>query len=192
MHPMRRFESRRRTSCLILGLIAVFATAGFVDFFARRGHADDWPTYRHDQRRSGMSSEQLKTRRLELAWHFGMSQAPSPAWPDAARWDAYAGLEGLRSMRNYDPVLHPVIVGQRLYLPGIPMTRFVAWISKLATSSGDSLPTVRFELPPPFLANVSISGVMTEVSMRSTRRPENSDGVKLRDSRLISFSTTDA
>jgi outer membrane protein assembly factor BamB len=80
--------------------------------------AEDWPTFRHDQRRSGVTAERLDAARLEPAWTWKSTLPPSPAWPDAARWDAYAVLDGLRSMRNYDPVFHPVVVGDSVYLPG--------------------------------------------------------------------------
>lgn len=42
------------------------------------------------------------------------AQAPRPAWPGPARWDAFAKLEGLRSMREYDPVYHPVVARGRV------------------------------------------------------------------------------
>jgi outer membrane protein assembly factor BamB len=75
----------------------------------------DWPVFRHDDRRSGVSDEPLLVDHLEEVWRWRSPRPPAPAWPDAARWDAYAMLEGLRSMRNYDPVFHPVGTGDRLY-----------------------------------------------------------------------------
>ncbi|MGK0216664.1 MAG: outer membrane protein assembly factor BamB [Planctomycetota bacterium] len=74
----------------------------------------DWPTYRHDQARSGRTGVELESARLRLAWSWTAAQAPRPAWPGPARWDAYAKLEGLRSMREYDPVFHPVVASGRV------------------------------------------------------------------------------
>ncbi len=48
--------------------------------------AADWPTFRHDQQRSGMTSESLDAQTLELAWSWQSPLPPAPAWPDAARW----------------------------------------------------------------------------------------------------------
>ena len=79
--------------------------------------AEDWPTYRHDQQRSGYTTESIDAAKLTVAWQWKSAVAPSPAWPDSARWDAYATLDGLRSMRNYDPVFHGIVVGEKLYLP---------------------------------------------------------------------------
>ena len=70
--------------------------------------ADDWPTFRHDNRRSGVTSEELDAKSLETRWVFRSLHPPSPAWAGPARWDAYAEVNGLRSMRNYDPVFHAI------------------------------------------------------------------------------------
>ena len=66
--------------------------------------AADWPTYRHDNRRSCVTPERLDAGRLAPAWTFRSAQPPRPAWAGPAKWDAYAGIRGLRSMREYDPV----------------------------------------------------------------------------------------
>ena len=75
----------------------------------------DWPTHRGDLRRSGVSPSALDITRLAPQWSWASAHGPSPAWPGPARWDAYAGLAGLSSMRNYDPVFHPTVVAGRVY-----------------------------------------------------------------------------
>ena len=77
--------------------------------------AADWPTQLHDNRRSGASSEQLDTRRLVPAWNWQSPEPPLPAWTGPARWDAYAGVRNLPSMRNYDPVFHVTAAASRAY-----------------------------------------------------------------------------
>lgn len=77
----------------------------------------DWPAHRHDQARSGRTTASLDAPRLAEAWRHEARTVPSPAWPGPARWDAYAGLAGLKSMRNYDPVFHPVAVGDAVWYP---------------------------------------------------------------------------
>ena len=63
--------------------------------------ASPWPTYRHDNRRSGVSPDTLALP-LDEAWtHDG--GAPQQAWTGPAKWDAYSSNEGLQSMRNFDP-----------------------------------------------------------------------------------------
>ena len=76
----------------------------------------DWPMERNDIRRSGVTAESLDAPRLEEQWRWTTAQPPSPAWPSPARWDAYATLAGMKSMRNYDPVLHPVVAGDALFI----------------------------------------------------------------------------
>ncbi len=77
-------------------------------------HAEDWPTYRHDNRRSGVSGEQLKTA-LREAWVYKSPLPPQTAWSGPAKWDAYSGNKGLQSMRNFDPAVFVTSVGQDVY-----------------------------------------------------------------------------
>lgn len=77
--------------------------------------AEDWPTYRHDVSRTGTTAEQLDPARLSEAWVHASAEAPLPAWPGPARWDAYAAIKDLPSMRNYDPCYHTVAVGGAVY-----------------------------------------------------------------------------
>lgn len=99
----------RRLMDLLLFVLVTFAAL-------RVTRADDWRTFRHDQRRSGYTTEHLNVSQLGLVWSWKSPLPPSSAWPDSARWDAYAKLDGLRSMRDYDPVFHPVIVGNKLLI----------------------------------------------------------------------------
>ncbi|MFI4859459.1 MAG: PQQ-binding-like beta-propeller repeat protein [Phycisphaerales bacterium JB063] len=77
--------------------------------------AEDWPTYRHDVSRTGTTAQQLDPARLGEAWVHTSAQPPLPAWPGPARWDAYATIKDLPSMRNYDPCYHTVAVGGAVY-----------------------------------------------------------------------------
>ena len=76
--------------------------------------AADWPTFRHDNHRSGQTLEQLPAARLAARWVYRSPCPPQPAWAGPAKWDAYKNLT-LRSMRNYDPVYHVTVCGSALY-----------------------------------------------------------------------------
>ncbi len=76
--------------------------------------AENWPTYRHDYRRSGVTTEIL-TFPLSEKWVFASPAPPNPAWPGPAKWDAYARIDNITSMRNFDPVFHVTIAGENLY-----------------------------------------------------------------------------
>ncbi len=80
-----------------------------------RAVADDWPTFRRDVHRSGVTAEELDVRSLRGAWAWRSPYPPRPAWAGPAKWDAYAGIRGLRSMRQYDPCFHVIAVGDRVY-----------------------------------------------------------------------------
>lgn len=77
-------------------------------------HAADWPTYMHDNQRSGVSPEALRLP-LRQAWSYRSPSPPVPAWTGPAKWDAYAGLKGLRSMRDFDPAFFVTAAGDQVY-----------------------------------------------------------------------------
>jgi outer membrane protein assembly factor BamB len=77
--------------------------------------AADWPTYRHDNHRSGFTDEGFSGKSIECVWTHRSRQPPVSAWPGPARWDSYANIRGLSSMRNYDPCFHVVVAGDRVY-----------------------------------------------------------------------------
>ncbi|MEC9327997.1 MAG: hypothetical protein VYC63_08770, partial [Verrucomicrobiota bacterium] len=64
--------------------------------------SDDWSTYRHDNRRSGVTPE-IPAMPLEQSWMRISPHAPMMAWSGPAKWDAYSGNKDLQSMRNFDP-----------------------------------------------------------------------------------------
>ncbi|MEO1525224.1 MAG: PQQ-binding-like beta-propeller repeat protein [Planctomycetota bacterium] len=83
---------------LVLILLAVL-------FSSPLAQAENWPTYRHDGRRSGVTSEALAFP-LTQAWVRLSDQRPQTAWTGPAKWDAYSGNSGLQSMRNFDPCFY--------------------------------------------------------------------------------------
>jgi len=89
-------------------LLAGMSVASFL-------HAADWPTYRHDNHRSGITDEAISTDALGAVWTYSSLFAPQPTWPGPAKWDAYHTIKDLQSMRNYDPVFFTIVVGGRLY-----------------------------------------------------------------------------
>ena len=77
--------------------------------------ADDWPTYRHDNRRSGVTADAVDVEALAVVWTYDPPYEPQPAWPGPAKWDSFARIIGLAAMRNYDPAFHTVIADGRVY-----------------------------------------------------------------------------
>lgn len=76
--------------------------------------AEDWPTYRHDNRRSGVTAEELQLP-LKPIWCYTSPTPPQTAWAGPAKWDAYAGIRGLKSMRDFDSVFHVSVVNSHVY-----------------------------------------------------------------------------
>ncbi len=75
--------------------------------------AAEWPTYRHDNRRSGVSTEKLAFPLKPLWTHRGGT--PRQAWSGPAKWDAYSGNANLQSMRNFDPCYYVTVGGGLVY-----------------------------------------------------------------------------
>lgn len=95
---------RRQT--LILWLLVIASPPGY---------AESWPTWQHDNRRTGTTSEQLQVEALQIDWTWQSASPPQTAWAGPAKYDAYAFHRNLPSMRNYDSVFHLIAVGNRIW-----------------------------------------------------------------------------
>ncbi len=102
------FIKRRRLACLLIAGLLMLEGSSHSAF------AGDWPTYRHDNRRSGVTKEQIRLP-LRQVWFYSSPSPPQTAWPAPAKWDAFANIKGLKSMRNFDPVFYVTAVGDSVY-----------------------------------------------------------------------------
>ena len=76
--------------------------------------AADWPTYRADSHRSGISEEGLKLP-LRAAWAHEAALAPCPAWPEMpATVDVYRRVR-LSPTVIFDRAYHVAVGGESLY-----------------------------------------------------------------------------
>ncbi|MCK4294941.1 MAG: PQQ-binding-like beta-propeller repeat protein [Planctomycetes bacterium] len=75
---------------------------------------DDWPTFNHDNHRSGLTGERLQLP-LKQAWVFKAPHRPAPAWPPPAKHDFWHRHHNLRATVTYDRVFHVVGAGEMLY-----------------------------------------------------------------------------
>lgn len=63
--------------------------AALLPLLAHPAAAEDWPTYNHDARRSGTSTETLRPDGLKLRWTYVSRVAHQPAWPGPDKRDYY-------------------------------------------------------------------------------------------------------
>ncbi len=98
-----------RNTAVISFLTCLIVLASSAD-----AHGEAWPTYRHDNRRSGVTAEKL-TLPLENRWEYCSTDVPRTAWAGPAKWDSYANLHRLKSMRNFDPVFYVTIANGCVY-----------------------------------------------------------------------------
>lgn len=92
-----------------LSMIAVCAVVGLAT-----ADAADWPTYRGDYSRSGISTDPLPTTLVE-AWSWKSLQPPQPAWQGEAKWDGWNKVYDLKARQVFDRAFHAVVVGDRVY-----------------------------------------------------------------------------
>ncbi len=97
----------KRLQCVLAAWVIWIAQSG-------SGWADPWPTYRHDNRRSGVTVETIETP-LQERWVWQSQHLPQPAWSGPAKWDAWSGNRGLQSMRNFDPCFYVTVDDQHVY-----------------------------------------------------------------------------
>lgn len=76
---------------ILLAIWVLFATVHL--------HAEDWPAWKHDARRSGSTTEKL-SKKLSLQWKWSLSPL-KPAWPDQAKMQMDAHYE-------------PIVIGKLL------------------------------------------------------------------------------
>ena len=87
-------------SCLAVLVVGVFVV-GLVG----QGAAEDWPTFRHDAARSGITPEQVAPP-LAQEWVFTPMHGPEPAWPE----------EGKEKSRvRFDEAYQVAAVGDAVY-----------------------------------------------------------------------------
>jgi outer membrane protein assembly factor BamB len=93
---------------LVVGMILLFALSVPVS-------AEDWPTYRKDIHRGGVTSEKLELP-LALDWACKTSRAPAAAWTESpAAHDYLHRHYNLKPRQNFDGCFQVAVVGQRVY-----------------------------------------------------------------------------
>jgi len=95
----------RRIGARWLGVFWAIAIALGAGGYAR---GDDWPTYMHDDARSGRTDESIGAP-LVSQWVYAAPARPVPAWPDPQ--DGHTELPRMR----FDEALHVVAVGRSVF-----------------------------------------------------------------------------
>jgi outer membrane protein assembly factor BamB len=73
-----------------------------------------WPTYMHDNGRSGVTREKVALP-LHKSWEYRTRVAPSPSWPPPANQDFWHNKQSLPARVTYDRAFHVVSDGTRVY-----------------------------------------------------------------------------
>lgn len=76
--------------------------------------AADWPTYRGDYARSGVSSQGLGGSPV-VSWTWQSKHPPQPAWQGEAKWDGWNKVFDMKPRQAFDRAFHVVVSGRRAY-----------------------------------------------------------------------------
>jgi len=75
---------------------------------------EDWPSHLHDNARSGVTTEELKTPLAEH-WRHTPPHAPSPAWPAPARDNLWHKIYNINPTVTYDRAFHVAVADGAVY-----------------------------------------------------------------------------
>lgn len=75
----------------------------------------DWPTYRGDYARSGVSKDTIPSSGVTEAWVWRSVHPPRPAWQGEAKWDGWNKVYDMKPRQIFDRAFHAVIAGNRVY-----------------------------------------------------------------------------
>jgi outer membrane protein assembly factor BamB len=101
MHPPTSYAAGR--AFLIMVFLATMALP-----------AADWPAYRHDNQRSGVTAEQLPPSLIQL-WQHTPQHPPRPGMAEAAKTDYWHKLSDLAPRTTYDRTFHVVAAGDAVF-----------------------------------------------------------------------------
>ncbi len=76
--------------------------------------ATDWPTYRGDYSRSGVSTDPLPPRLAE-AWSWQSIHPPQPAWQGEAKWDGWNKVFNMKPRQTFDRAFHVAVAGGKVF-----------------------------------------------------------------------------
>jgi outer membrane protein assembly factor BamB len=97
-------ETTMRQVMLSFVLTIVLAAVGYAD----------WPTFQHDNARSGATQEPLPSDPV-LAWSYQSPSRPRAAWDEPALWDGWSKIHNLTNRQVYDKAFHVAIADGALY-----------------------------------------------------------------------------
>jgi outer membrane protein assembly factor BamB len=133
-----------RGTCLLLTLLGLSLSLG--------GFAEDWPTYRGDAARSGVTQEKLNFPLAE-SWSLSSTLAPRPAWPASAPRDYWHKLRNLKPVVTYDRVYHAVAAAGRVFFATSADDRVCAVNAETGETQWDFFADAPIRLAPTYWEN---------------------------------------
>ena len=112
-------NASRWTPCICRLFIAIIFLGAVI--YCPWAQAEEWPTYMHDNARSGVTSETLDLSALRQGWVYTSPCPPRTAFGGAAPWDAYHDETHVNDivmtdMRDFDSAFFVSVIGDSVYL----------------------------------------------------------------------------
>jgi len=86
-----------------------------LSLFSGLALAADWPSYQHDNLRSGITTEQLNAANLFQSWIFSSKAPPQPAWRGKMERDSYAKKTFQADTYDYDKAFNLIAAGGKVF-----------------------------------------------------------------------------
>ncbi len=77
--------------------------------------ASDWPSYQHDNLRSGITADQLNAPTLSQSWIFTAKARPQPAWHGKMERDSYAKRSFQADTYDYDKAFNLIAADGKVF-----------------------------------------------------------------------------
>lgn len=87
----------------------------FLTISTLTAQAADWPTWRKDNHRSGVTSEQLNDTTLSQSWVFTEHTPPQAAWYGTMKRDAWNNITNPKDARAYDRAFNIIAADDKLF-----------------------------------------------------------------------------
>ena len=95
---------------LFINTLACLSIAGSYSFAA------DWPTHLHDNKRSGVTTEQLAAASLSQSWVYTPNAIPQPAYKSEMKRDSYARLTFDSDRTDYDRAFNIIAADNKVFI----------------------------------------------------------------------------
>ena len=95
---------------------STLATGALTLLLALVANAADWPTWRHDNKRSGVTTDNPDATTLTRSWVHTEPTPPQPAWYGTMQRDAWNNVSKAKPARAYDKAFNLIAANRKVFI----------------------------------------------------------------------------